>query len=125
MKKLLFILPLMTLFCGCNIFLPAGEAPEGAITDNAPERELSHGELVNNAVTSLTVFLLTHTEISSVRASDPAAEKVLKEASSVTGTRSANSSVYHLAWRGGAFLLTGHNGLPLWRYPEKEAESKP
>ena len=62
MKKLLFILPLMTLFCGCNIFLPAGEAPEGAITDNAPERELSHGELVNNAVTSLTVFLLTHTE---------------------------------------------------------------
>jgi hypothetical protein len=124
-KKLLFFLPLMTVFCGCNIFLPAGKAPEGAITDNSPEIRLSCEEVQNNAVTALAAFLLMHPEISALRASDPVAEKVLREAATVTGTLSLRSSAYTLVWRNGAFRLSGNNGTLLWQYPGNAPDSKP
>lgn len=120
MKKLLFALGVSSVLCGCNMFLPDGKAPEGAITDNASERDLSPEELENNAVTSLTAFLLTHPDITGVSASDPIAERVLKETVMVTGTHLKRGKAYALCWRGGVFQLYKNDRLLIWQYPEKK-----
>ena len=120
MKKLLFTLPLFFLLCGCNIFLPAGVAPDGAITDNSVRENLSDAELENNAVTTITAFLLTHQDISRVCAADLNSAKVLNEAASITGTAVVAKPVrYTLMFDNRVYKLYDNKRL-IWQYPEKD-----
>ena len=124
MKKLLFTLPLLFLLCGCNIFLPAGVAPDGAITDNSLRENLSESELENNAVTTLTAFLLTNPGISGVRAADLNSAKVLKEASSITGTTVVTRSARYTLWFDSKVYKLYDNKRLIWQYPEMGGAAK-
>jgi hypothetical protein len=120
MNKLCLAIPVLLVLCGCHIFLPAGDPPEGRITDNTLHNAVTPHELRNQAVTALTAFLLTHPQVSSISVSDKEAQSVLKEASSVAGVAAEESAAYKLEYKDGIYKLYNKDKSEIWQYPANE-----
>lgn len=120
MRRFFLALPFVFLLAGCNVMLPAGNAPEGKITDNsAGMQSVTAEEFENHAATSLSAYMLSGNILTSLNCTDEASVRVLEKISSVTGTVFNKKSPCRLRRRSSSFVLLSESNEILWQYPSK------
>ena len=129
MKRVLTLAVAALLCCGCECFLPPGEAPEGKILENAQQGRVSEirdrRQAVDHFINELIRETLLHAPGEAVKLiadepSKPAAQYIILKAGEISGIRAAEEAgagcTLTSSYRQGEWVLQlDRSGRMLWR----------